>query len=262
MLLSVERVTKTYGGARQRLVALDDVTLRVDQGERVGLIGASGAGKSTLARLVAGLENPDRGRVWLEGKELTALGPRGRRAAGLRRHLVFQDPYAALPRGRRVGDIVAEPLVIHRVAGGDALTERVRQALQDVALVPPDRFLGRRPPQLSGGERQRVALARAIIGRPALILADEPTSMLDAPVRTDLLATLSRLGARHGTAVLSITHDLALAAAFCERLVVLHRGTVVEEGPSHEVLTRPCHPWTVTLRSAALELRGAAPQPS
>ena len=146
------------------------------------------------------------------------------RAARQRLHLVFQDPYDALPPSMRVQDIVAEPLTIHGVGTRAERLERVREALEEAALTPADRFLRRYPQELSGGERQRVALARAIILRPRLIVADEPTTMLDMSLRLELLALMKRLGQQHAISYLYITHDLALARAFCDRLVILHEG--------------------------------------
>jgi ABC-type microcin C transport system duplicated ATPase subunit YejF len=167
--------------------------------------------------------------------------------------LVFQDPYTSLAPFFRVGTAVAEPLVIAGVAAPDR-TQRVLEALSEVGLTPPERYTGRHPHQLSGGERQRVALARALVLRPALIVADEPTAMLDASLRADLLSMMAHLQVERGTTYLFITHDLALAEGFCDRLVVLCNGRVVEQGPTREVLHRPTHPYTAALVDAARRL--------
>ncbi len=169
-------------------------------------------------------------------------------------HLVFQDPYAALPPTRMVEAIVAEPLVIHRLADGDRRREIVAEALAAVHLTPVGRYLPRYPHQLSGGERQRVAFARALVTRPRLILADEPTQMLDVSLRAEIADLLDELRAVRGVAVLHITHDLALAQRSCDRLVVLQAGQVVEQGPTGVLLSRPEHPYTAALVEAARAL--------
>ncbi|HEX2264187.1 MAG TPA: ABC transporter ATP-binding protein [Pseudonocardiaceae bacterium] len=251
-LLQVENLTVSFrqrGGAH-RLVACREVTFDVDTGETVGLVGGSGAGKSTIARAVVGLVHPDRGRIIFDGTELLG-SPRG---IGSQVHLVFQDPYAALPPTRMVGSIVAEPLVIHRLADGGRRQKIVAEALTAVHLTPVQRYLPRYPHQLSGGERQRVAFARALVTRPRLILADEPTQMLDASLRAELTDLLDELRAVRGVAVLHITHDLALAQRSCDRLVVLQAGQVVEQGPTGGLLSRPEHPYTAALVEAARAL--------
>lgn len=232
-LLELDGVTKRFRDRGRELTAVDDVHLSVRPGEAVGLVGASGAGKSTIARIAVGLLPPDEGRVLLDGHELDTLD---RREVGRRVHLIFQDPYGALAPHQRVERIVGEALAIHGI--GDR-RERVVEALEEVQLTPASRVADRYPHELSGGERQRVALARALILRPELVIADEPTQMLDASIRADLLELMGELGRRHGIAYLYITHDLALAQDFCDRLAVLHHGRVVEEGPTEDVLTAP-----------------------
>jgi ABC-type microcin C transport system duplicated ATPase subunit YejF len=203
------------------------------------------------------LEQPDAGRILFEGRDVWRDSGEARRAARQRLHLVFQDPYDSLPSSIRVQDVVAEPLTIHGVGTRTERIERVREALEETALTPADRFLHRYPQELSGGERQRVALARAVILRPRLIIADEPTTMLDMSLRLELLALMKRLGQQHAISYLYITHDLALARAFCDRLVILHEGHVVEQGPAAELLERPKHPYTRRLVGAAVTLREA-----
>lgn len=225
-----------------------EVALTVAPGESVGLVGGSGAGKSTVARAVAGLVAPAAGSIRIDGAELVGVGRAAARRLRQALHLVFQDPYASLPPTLRVADIVAEPLVIHRTARNER-DDRVAEALAAVHLHP--RYLTRRPHQLSGGERQRVALARALVHRPRLILADEPTAMLDAALRRDLVDLLGELVRRSGVAVLHITHDLALAQHGCERLVVMRAGEVVETGPTATVLGAPRHLYTAALVAAA-----------
>jgi ABC-type glutathione transport system ATPase component len=231
-VLEVVDVRKSFrrrGWRAPRHVALKGVSLAVEPGESVGLVGGSGVGKTTLARLVVGLEQPDGGQIRFEGRDVWNHGGPAERAARQRVHLVFQDVYDSLPPSMRVQQIVAEPLAIHDIGTPAERSERVRETLEAVALTPVDRFLRRYPQELSGGERQRVALARAIILRPRLIVADEPTTMLDLPLRLELMELMKRLGRQHGISYLYITHDLPLARAFCDRLVVLHDGYAAGE---------------------------------
>lgn len=233
-LLRLDGLTRRFTRRRgATLTAVAEVDLEVSRGESVGLVGASGAGKSTVARLVAGLLEPDEGRILLDGDDLRTVD---RRTIGRRLHLVFQDPYGSLAPHLPVGRLVAEPLVIHGI--GDR-RERVLAALEEVRLVPAARFVDRHPHELSGGERQRVALARALVIRPDLVIADEPTQMLDASTRAQLMDVMADVRDRHGTAFLYITHDLALARSFCGRLAVMHGGRIVEEGPTDDLLAAP-----------------------
>ncbi|MDQ4129835.1 MAG: ATP-binding cassette domain-containing protein, partial [Actinomycetota bacterium] len=250
-LLRVVEVHKSF--RRGSVMAARGVSFEVMPGEAVGLVGRSGAGKTSLARILVGLTPPDAGEVVFEGRDTVRLDRVERRRLGRRIHLIFQDPYASLPPAMRVADIVAEPLVIH---GPKADVERrVLAAMADVALAAS--YVERLPGELSGGERQRVALARAIITRPRLIIADEPTAMLDPSIGADLLRTMGRLRDEHGVAWLHITHDLALAAAFCSRLLVLDGGRIVESGDTARVLRRPAHPRTRELVQAIYELHTA-----
>jgi peptide/nickel transport system ATP-binding protein len=254
-LLSVRELTVSFRRNGRRIPAVDGVDLDIAAGETVGLVGGSGAGKSTLARAVAGLIAPDHGRIVLDGTDL-CTAPAGT-ARHLRRalHLVFQDPYAALPPSLTVARIVAEPLAIQRLLPDrDERDARVAEALTAVRLTPLGRYLPRYPHQLSGGERQRVALARAVVTRPRLILADEPTQMLDASLRAGIVDLLDTLRAERGLALLHVTHDLALAGRSCSRLVVLHAGRVVEHGPTQALFTRPAHAYTAALITAARRL--------
>ena len=242
------------------VLALDDVTLAVGRAEIVSLVGESGAGKSTLARVLVGLERPRSGQVWFDNEDITAQSERQWRQTRQRLHLVFQDPYASLHPGMRIGTAIGEPLAI---AGLDAAERapRVREALEEVELSPAADFLDRYPQSLSGGQRQRVALARALVGRPQFIIADEPTSMLDVSMRAGILNLLLRIRDRHGIALLLITHDLAVARHVSDRIVVLYRGRVVEEGATDDVVARPLHPYTRALLDAAEHFTAARSSP-
>lgn len=254
-VLRVEGLTVSFCRHRAKtpVEVVSDLDLEVKAGETVALVGESGAGKSTVARAIAGLVRSDRGRILLDGVDVLRASPNESRRLRRGTHLVFQDPYASLPPTLRTGDIVAEPLVIHhRHADRGQRRDRVREALAAVGLEPVDRYLSRYPHELSGGERQRVAFARALVTGPRLILADEPTQMLDASRRIELVDLISELSAQHSLAVLHITHDLALAQRSSARLVVMHAGRVVEQGPTAEMLSAPVHDYTVALLAAAL----------
>ena len=202
---------------------LKDVSLQVHAGESVGLVGSSGAGKTTIARMALRLLRPARGTVRLLGRDLSGLSGSALRTHRRQAHLIFQDPFSALPWHQRVKTIVAEPLRLSGVDRGTRASE-VTSALDEAGLVPPESYVERNVDNLSGGERQRVALARALIAQPRLIVADEPTSMLDAPAKWAWLERLDALRRERGLAVLLITHDVAQARAFCDRVLVLDQG--------------------------------------
>lgn len=252
-MLDIQGLNVSFGqsGRRNRFPAVIDVDMSVAIGECVALVGGSGAGKSTIARVVAGLVAADTGRILIDGVDLLGLRPAEARRLRRAVHLVFQDPYASLPPTLRVADIVAEPLVIHGTGDRAQRRDSVEQALVTVRLDPVEAFLSRYPHQLSGGERQRVAFARALVAKPRVILADEPTQMLDASLRIELVDLICRLSSEHQVAVLHITHDLALAQRGCDRLVVMNAGRVVEHGPTTAVLGAPRHDYTAALVAAA-----------
>lgn len=252
-LLEVEGLTVQYPGLTglRRRPAVDKLNLTVYPGESVGLVGGSGAGKSTVARALAGLVEPLCGRITFAGRELLGCSLSSARRRRRAMHLVLHDPYASLPPNYHVGAIVAEPLVIHKLVERRLRLRAVVAAMEMVGLTPVGKYLERFPHQLSCGERQRVAFARALVTEPQLILADEPTQMLDTSLRCELVDLLDELRERRKMAVLHITHDLALAQRGCDRLVVLRGGKVVEHGPTDQVLADPKHPYTAALIDAA-----------
>jgi peptide/nickel transport system ATP-binding protein len=258
-VLEFQRVSATYRRSGRRgtpVAALRDVDLCVEPGEIVGLTGRSGAGKSTLGLLALGLLEPSAGEVWTDGRALHALGRRALRRERARMHIIFQDSYDAMAETVPAKRMLAEPLEIRGQRPG---RERLCAALEHAGLRPAEAFLERAPAQLSGGERQRLALARAIVARPRLVIADEPTSMLDADLRDELIDHMRAMRDRDGAAFLFITHDLEIARRFCDRLVVLHDGRVVERGPVEEVMGAPNAAETRTLlEAAALRGRGGA----
>lgn len=259
-LLHVSDLHKAYtapGAAFRQEAVVKGVSFSIAEGETVGLVGASGAGKSTIGRMIAGLEHPDGGTIKVMGQDILALKGKARRQALRPIQMIFQDPYESLSPRMTIEQLVCEPLVIQRLYSGDkrARRELVREALAEVSLSP-DRYMDRYPHELSGGERQRVGLARAFIVRPRLIVADEPTSMLDPSLRLDLLDVMKRLRQRHGLSYLFITHDIALTRYFCDRMLVLEQGVIVESGITDAVIDDPQHPFTKRLIGALLELTG------
>ena len=231
--------------------ALAHVSLTLAAGEKLGLVGGSGAGKSTIARLCMGMIAPDEGAVLYQGQDIAVQGQAARKVMSSAVHLVFQDPYQSLRNGMTIREIVAEPLRIHGIADPAVIDAKVRAALEAVRLPATGAFLARRPVQLSGGQRQRVAFARALVTEPKVIIADEPTSMLDQSVRMEIMDLMDDLRQRFGTAFLFITHDIALARHFCDRLIVLRDGRIVEQGAGDAVVHDPQDDYTRRLIAAA-----------
>jgi peptide/nickel transport system ATP-binding protein len=249
------RGERTWRRGRHR--AVDGVSFEVARGEFVALVGESGSGKSSIANAVMGLAPVVGGSIRIGSDELT--GQPLRRARRLRRtaQLVMQDPYQALDPHMTLEQIVAEPLQVHRlVTGKAARAEAVRHALARVGLDTSDEFLSRLPRDLSGGQRQRVCVAAALIVEPQLIIADEPVSMLDVSVRAGILRLLDEQRAQ-GRSIMMITHDLITALAFCDRVMVLERGRIVEQGPAARIGSAPRHPYTRSLLDASPRMRGA-----
>ncbi|QEW23367.1 ABC-transporter ATP-binding protein (plasmid) [Paracoccaceae bacterium] len=220
--------------------AVRDVSLQLRPHEVLGLVGGSGSGKTTTARLALGMTAPDSGQVLLNGMD---LGRHRNDAA----HMIFQDPYQSLRPRMRILDAVAEPL---RIAGEPVDMALIAEALRAVRLPTDPAFLSREVGDLSGGQRQRIAFARAWVTKPAIVLADEPTSMLDQSIRLDVLGLLDQMRDRLGTAILFITHDIVLARHFCDRIAVMKDGEIVEQGPADAVALHPRHPYTKRLIEA------------
>jgi peptide/nickel transport system ATP-binding protein len=235
-----------FGGG---LRAVDKVTLTIAPGEFVGLVGESGSGKSTVGRALAGLVPVTEGRAQLAGIDVARVSRRTLRRARTELGIVFQDPASSLNPRHTIGHSISEPIRLHRRLGEQAVRARVRELLDAVQLGAA--LEDRLPHELSGGQRQRVAIARAIALEPALLIADEPTSALDVSVQARILDLLRELQSDLRFACLFISHDLAVVGEVTSRVAVMHRGVVVEEGSTSEVLTRPHDPYTQRLLAAA-----------
>jgi oligopeptide/dipeptide ABC transporter ATP-binding protein len=236
--------------ARRQVHAVDGVSFDLDRGEVLALVGESGCGKSTLALTLMGLEPPTAGRILFEGRDVSNLPTKEQKHLRQRIQMVFQDPYESLNPLMTIGEIVAEPLQVHRLATDNReRAVRVRNALEDAGLRPAAEYLHRYPHQLSGGQRQRVVIAGALVLEPVLLLADEPVSMLDVSIRAEILTLLAELRASRSISILFITHDLATAAHFTDRVAVMYLGRIVEMGPTRQVLSHPTHPYTKALLS-------------
>jgi len=244
-LIRAEDITVRFGGGKGRgATAVDSVSLACGRGEIVALVGQSGSGKTTLARTILGLQAPSAGQITFGGK------PLGRSRAALKEYrrqvqFVLQDPSAALNPKHSVYEAVAEGPRLHNLQQDEQ--ETVFQALVSAELTPPERFLSAIPQELSGGQRQRVVIAGALALDPAFIVADEPVASLDASVRAEILALLLRLKCELGLGALVITHDLGLAWNIADRVAVMYRGRIVEEGRTEDVLLRPRHEYTKKL---------------
>ena len=254
-LLRAEGLRKTFSVDGERVEAVREATLEIREGEVVALVGETGSGKTTLAQILVGLLPPDDGRVVLEGRELTAARGKERRAMMSRIQLIPQDPFDAVSPRLTAAEIVREPLDIQGIGTPEEREVKVRQALQTVGLPTSPDFLARRAHELSGGQLQRVVLARALVLEPKLIVADEPFSMLDPSEQARVINLLKEIQTERGLALLLISHDLALVRKIADRILVMHRGQIVEEGPGSRIVTRPEHEHTRMLLEAAPRLR-------
>jgi peptide/nickel transport system ATP-binding protein len=248
-LLSVQNLTVEYAIGGKSLFAVSDVSLHVDKGETLGLVGESGCGKSTLGRAVLQLRPPTGGKVVFDGTELTTLDAASMRRMRRRLQLIFQDPIASLNPRRRIGDIIAEPLIVAGVSDKAERDRRVREVMTAVGL-DPEVAMGRLPHEFSGGQCQRICIARSLILEPELVICDEPVSALDVSIRAQILNLLEEMKRRYGLTLLFIAHDLAVVKAVSDRIAVMYLGKLCEIGPTETVFARPAHPYTGLLLEA------------
>jgi peptide/nickel transport system ATP-binding protein len=253
VVLATKRMSKTFmvGGlfaGRRQVAAVKAVDLHVRRGETLGVVGESGSGKTTVARCIARLIEPSDGAILIEDADVAKLGARALRPHRKRVQVVFQDPYRSLNPRRTVGESIVEGPV-NFGAPRPAAFVRARELMRLVGLAPE--ALTRFPHQFSGGQRQRICIARALAMEPEILIADEAVSALDVSVQAQVLELIDDVRRRFDLAVLFITHDLRVAAQICHRIAVMHRGEVVEEGPTARVFGAPTHPYTRALFDAA-----------
>jgi len=239
---------KLGGGAV--LHAVRDVSFGLYSGAVVALVGESGSGKSTVAKLLAGQERRSHGTVTLNGKPVDIHGGRAFRQYKSQVQYVFQDPFGSLNPVHTVGYHLSRPVKLHQPEAGD-VKQAVTALLEQVRLTPAAQFTEKFPHELSGGQRQRVSFARALAARPAVLLADEPVSMLDVSIRLEMLSLLDDLRTRLSLALLYITHDIASARYFADEVLVMYGGRIVERGPAEDVTQHPAHPYTQLLIASA-----------
>jgi oligopeptide transport system ATP-binding protein len=275
-LLEVEQL-KTYFSTPDGLVkAVDGVDLHLEQGSTVGLVGESGSGKSVLNLTILGLvPSPpaiiEAQAVRFEGEDLLAARPeRLRQLRGNRIAMVFQDPMTSLNPFLTIGDQLSEPLLVHKGMTANAANRRIVELLGEVGISEPEKRLRAYPHEFSGGMRQRAMMAMALACEPTLLIADEPTTALDVTIQAQIMELLQHIREKHGTAIVLITHDLGVAAGFCDTIHVMYAGKIVESAPTTDLFARPAHPYTQALlrsvprldddgRDAFVSIRGVPP---
>ena len=248
-LLKVENLVVEYAVGGKIIHAVSGVSLQIAPGETLGLVGESGCGKSTLGRAVLQLRPAQSGRVLFDGNDLTTMRGEALRKMRRRVQLIFQDPIASLNPRRRIGDIVAEPLVIAGVKDPEQRRQQVCDVLTAVGLDPA-LVIDRLPHEFSGGQCQRICIARALVLSPEFIICDEPVSALDVSIRAQILNLLEEMKARYGLTLLFIAHDLAVVKAVSDRVAVMYLGRLCEVGPSEQLFAKPAHPYTALLIEA------------
>jgi oligopeptide/dipeptide ABC transporter ATP-binding protein len=257
VLVRVENVVKHFpvkaGGFIRHTVgavhAVDDVSLVIEKGKTLGLVGETGSGKSTLARCVAGLIPVTSGQVFFDGTDLTKLSRSAMRPLRREVQMIFQDPYSSLNPRRRVGSIIGDPFAIHNISSGAERKRQVQELMERVGLNPE--HFNRFPAEFSGGQRQRIGVARALALRPKLIICDEPVSALDVSIQAQILNLLSDLQSEFGLSYLFIAHDLEVVRHVSDKVAVMYLGRIGEAAPAEDLYDRPRHPYTVALLSAA-----------
>ncbi|MGV1895900.1 oligopeptide/dipeptide ABC transporter ATP-binding protein [Agrobacterium vitis] len=247
-LLSVRNLSTQYAGARGTVRAVDDVSLEIEAGETVALVGESGCGKSSLGKSLMRLVEPSSGQITFQGGDVTAMSPRDLRGIRRRIQMIFQDPFASLNPRQTIRTILTTPLKVHGIGDGKRRREIVEAIIEQVGL--PAGSLDRYPHEFSGGQRQRIGIARAIILEPELVVCDEPVSALDLSIQAQILNLLVELKSRLSLSYLFVSHDLSVVRYFSDRVLVMYLGKIVESAPTAELWANPRHPYTRALLAA------------
>ena len=256
-ILSVEGLTKIFAkkgffdSNSQALTAVDDVSFSLNENEILAIAGQSGSGKSTIAKLILGALEADSGKIFFDGAEVSNSSDLKR--LRMECQMVYQDPYDSINPRMRISDIINEPLEIHGIGTKESRKKIVLDALRQVKLEPAHDIAKKYPHMLSGGQRQRAVIARAFVVKPRIIIADEPVSMLDVSIRVEILELMNEIQQKNKISFIYITHDLATAKHFADRIIILFAGKIVETGSIDNVLTKPVHPYTKALIEAISE---------
>jgi oligopeptide/dipeptide ABC transporter ATP-binding protein len=249
-LLTIDNLSVTYrtGFRRAPFTAVSEVSISVGRGETVSIVGESGSGKSTIGGAVLGLREVAAGAIRFKGEDITSVGQSDRRRLSADLQAIFQDPFSSLDPSKTVGETVGEPLTVGPRISAAEISRRVQEVLGRVGISPD--AIDKYPGEFSGGQRQRIAIARAVVRRPALIIADEAVSALDVSVQAHVLNLLDELQEDQGTSYLFISHNMAVVRHISDRVVVLYRGRIMEEGGTELVCDEPAHPYTRSLLAA------------
>ncbi len=254
-MLIARSLVKKFSTKRGPLIAVNDVSIQIEEGQTLGLVGESGCGKSTLGRLLLRLIEPTSGSVHFDGVDILSLSASELKKWRQEAQIIFQDPYASLNPRMTVEDIIMEPLKIHRI---EASPETIIQAMNQVGLNPEHRW--RYPHEFSGGQRQRIGIARALILNPRLVICDEPITALDVSVQAQIVNLLQDLQQKLGLTYLFISHDLRMVKYIADHVAVMYLGQIVEQGPADQVFSNPQHPYTQALISAIPTIDKAKPR--
>ena len=254
-ILKIEALSKTFtkkgffNSNKNTVKAVDNVSFSLNEGEILAIAGQSGSGKSTLAKLILRAIEPDSGKIYFLGNEISNNSENLKKIRTMCQ-MVYQDPYDSINPRMKVFDIINEPLEIHNIGTKEDRYQIIMKTLRQVKLEPAEEILEKFPHMLSGGQRQRVVIARALVTNPKVIIADEPVSMLDVSVRGEILELLSEIQKNNNISLIYITHDLATAKFFANKIIILYSGKIMESGFISEVLDNPKHPYTQALIDA------------
>lgn len=247
-LLVVDDLDVSYGRGRRQSTPVRGVSFRIDAGKSVGLVGESGSGKSSVGRAILGLTRASKGRIVFNGRDITRIGRRERQQISSELQVVFQDPRSSLNEAKRIRDILTEPLIVNRRMTRAQARDRAGELLDQVGLGAAS--MDKLPGAFSGGQRQRIAIARALMCSPRLIICDEPVSALDLSVQAQIINLFRREQRQTGVAYLFIAHDLSVVRLVSQHVLVMSRGSVVEQGPTEALYASPTHPYTQRLLAA------------